>query len=73
MENFSLLEYRETIGEIEAILTEEQWKIFFDKLQGYSLKEIAENNGIKPKRVYRQFGKIKSVVTDVMEKQRLYE
>lgn len=58
---------------IEAILTEDQRKIFFDKLQGYSLKEIAKKNGIKLKRVYRQFGKIKSVVTDVMEKQRLYE
>lgn len=42
MENFSLLECKEIIGEIEAILTEDQRKIFFDKLQGYSLKEIAK-------------------------------
>lgn len=72
LENFSLLEYEETIKQIESILTTEQQRIFFDKLEGYSLKEIAENNGIKPKRVYRQFGKIKSVVADVMEKERLY-
>ncbi len=42
------------------------------KVQGYSLKEIAENSGLKPKRVYKQFGKIKNVVADVMENQRLY-
>lgn len=67
LENFSLLEYEETIKQIESILTMEQQRIFFDKLEGYSLKEIAENNGIKPKRVYRQFGKIKSAVSEVME------
>lgn len=72
LENFSLLEYEETIKQIENILTTEQQRIFFDKLEGYSLKEIAENNGIKPKRVYRQFEKIKSAVADVMEKERLY-
>lgn len=32
-----------------------------------ALKEIAENNGIKPKRVYKQFVKIKMVVSDVLE------
>ena len=42
------------------------------KAQGYSLKEIAENSGLKPKRVYKQFGKIKNVVADVMENQQLY-
>lgn len=42
------------------------------KVQGYSLKEIAENSGLKPKRVYKQFGKIKNVVANVMENQRLY-
>lgn len=67
MENFSSLEYLETIKQIEENLTAEQQRIFFDKLDGYSLKEIAENSGIKPKRVYKQFGKIKSVVADVME------
>ncbi len=66
------LEYKEAIQQIEGILTTEQQRIFFDKLQGYSLKEIAENSGIKPKRVYRQFGKIKSVVADVMDLQQLY-
>lgn len=70
MEN--LLEYKETIQQIENILTTEQQRIFFDKLEGYSLKEIAENNRIKPKRVYKQFGKIKNVVADVMDLQRLY-
>ena len=58
--------------QIENILTTEQQRIFFEKLEGYSLKEIAENNGIKPKRVYKQFGKIKNVVADVMELQQLY-
>ena len=65
-ENFSSLEYDETVKQIESILTTEQQQIFSDKLQGYSLKEIAENNGIKPKRVYKQFGKIKHVVTAVV-------
>ena len=67
MENSSSLEYEETVKQIENLLTLEQQRIFFDKLEGYSLKEIAENNGIKPKRVYKQFGKIKSVVAGVME------
>lgn len=67
MENFSSLEYEETIKQIRENLTAEQQRIFFCKLEGYSLKEIAENNGIKPKRVYRQFGKIKGIVADVME------
>ena len=67
MENFSSLEYMETIQQIKCSLTAEQQRIFFDKLEGYSLKEIAENNGIKPRRVYRQFGKIKNIVADVME------
>ena len=65
-ENFSSLEYDETVKQIESILTTEQQQIFSDKLQGYSLKEIAENNGIKSKRVYRQFGRIKRVVTAVV-------
>ena len=71
MENSSSLEYEETIKQIESILTLEQQRIFFDKLEGYTLKEIADNNGIKPKRVYKQFGKIKSIVADVMDEQRL--
>ncbi len=66
------MEYKETIKRIESILSMEQRRIFFDKLEGYSLKEIAENHGIKAKRVYRQFGKIKDVVADVMEEQRRY-
>lgn len=71
IENLSSLEYDETMKQIESILTEEQQRIFFDKLQGYSLKEIAEKIGIKPKRVYKQFRKIKNVVADVMGKQLL--
>lgn len=71
MENSSSLEYEETIKQIESILTLEQQRIFFDKLEGYSLKEIAVNNGIKPKRVYKQFGKIKCIVANVMDEQRL--
>ena len=67
MENLSALEYMETVEQIESNLTEEQWKIFADKLEGYNLKEIAQNNGIKPKRVYKQFRRIKRVVADVME------
>ena len=42
MEYFSLLEYKEAIQQIESSLTAEQRKIFFDKLEGYSLKEIAK-------------------------------
>ena len=67
MENFSLLEYRQTISQIRRILTAEQQQIFLERLEGYSLKEIAEINGIKPKRVYRQFGRIKMIVAGVME------
>lgn len=67
MENMSMLEYAEIMERINDILTEEQRKIFNDKLDGYTLKEIAENIGIKPKRVYRQFGKIKNVVAVIME------
>ena len=67
MENSSSLEYEETIKQIESILTAEQQKIFFDKLEGYSLKEIADNNGISQRRVYRQFAKVKNVVINVME------
>ena len=67
MENLLALEYMETVEQIESNLTEEQWKIFADKLEGYNLKEIAQYNGIKPKRVYKQFGRIKCVVADVME------
>ena len=67
MENLSALEYMEIVEQIAGNLTEEQWKIFADKLEGYNLKEIAEYNGIKPKRVYKQFGRIKCVVADVME------
>ena len=62
----------ETVKQIENNLTAEQRKIFSDKLEGYTLKEIADNNGIKPKRVYKQFGKIKAIVADVMEVQQLY-
>ena len=67
VEDMSMLEYAEIMERINDILTEEQRKIFNDKLDGYTLKEIAENIGIKPKRVYRQFGKIKNVVAIVME------
>lgn len=67
MSNEVLLEYRETIQRIETLLTEEQRKIFVEKLDGYSLKEIADNNGINAKRVYKQFGRIKNIVGAVME------
>ena len=40
MEFISSLEYCETIKRIEGILTDEQKRIFFDRLQGYSLKEM---------------------------------
>ena len=66
-ENLSMLEYIEMMEQISDILTEEQRKIFRDKLDGYTLKEIAESIGVNPKRVYRQFGKIKDVVAVVME------
>ena len=67
MENISLLEYTEITRQIMENLTDEQRKIFTARLTGYSLKEIAENNGIKAKRAYNQFQKIKAVVADVME------
>ena len=67
MENISLLEYTETTRQIMENLTDEQRIIFLARLTGYSLKEIAENNGIKEKRAYNQFRKIKAVVADVME------
>lgn len=67
METDSNLEYREMVKQIENGLTEEQRIIFFDKVEGYSLKEIADNNGIKPKRVYKQFDKVKRIVTEVMD------
>ena len=67
MSNEESLEYRETVQRIEVLLTEEQRKIFVEKLDGYSLKEIADNNGINAKRVYKQFGRIKNIVGAVME------
>lgn len=67
METASNLEYREMVKLIENGLTEKQRKIFSDKIKGYSLKEIADNQGIKQKRVYKQFDKIKRIVTEVME------
>lgn len=67
MENTSSLEYREMVEQIEKELTEEQRKIFSDKIEGYSLKEIAENHGINHKRVYKQFDKVKRIVAEVME------
>lgn len=67
MENTSSLEYREMVEQIEKGLTEEQRKIFSDKVLGYSLKEIADNHGINHKRVYKQFDKVKRIVADVME------
>lgn len=66
-ENESLVEYMEAIKKIESILSDEQRKIFSYKLTGYSLKEIADYNGINAKRVYKQFAKVKNIVADVME------
>ena len=63
----STIEYMETLKEIKSNLTDEQQKIFSDKLTGYSLKEIADYNGISQRRVYRQFAKVKNVVINVME------
>ena len=60
------VEYMELLKGIKAELTEEQQKIFADKLEGYSLKEIAEINGIKEKRVYKQFAKVKGIVAVAM-------
>ena len=59
--------FMEMIKQIENGLTEEQKKIFSDKGEGYSLKEIADNHGIKQKRVYKQFDKVKRIVTEAME------
>lgn len=67
METVSNLEYREMVKQIENGLTEEQKKIFSDKIEGYSLREIAENHGINHKRVYKQFDKVKRIVAEVME------
>ena len=67
IENSLSQEYREMIKQIENGLTEEQRKIFSDKIEGYSLKEIAENHGIKQKRVYKQFDKVKRIVAEVIE------
>ncbi len=66
-ENFHMLEYKEIVRKILDDLTGEQQRIFLDRLEGYTLKDIAESMGINSKRVYRQFGKIKAVVMDVME------
>ena len=60
----------ETMKEITTQLTEEQSMILFDKIKGFSLKEIADNHGIKQKRVYTQFNKVKRIVADVMEIQK---
>jgi DNA-directed RNA polymerase specialized sigma24 family protein len=70
--NDSSLIYDETMKEIETLMTDEQKEIFCGKLEGYSLKEIAQINGINAKRVYRQFAKIKNIVADVMGIQRRY-
>lgn len=67
MESITSLEYMEMIKQIQGRLTEEQWKIFSDKAKGYSLREISENHGISGKRIYKQFGKIKQIVAEIME------
>ena len=67
MESITSLEYMEMIKQIQGRLTEEQWKIFSDKAKGYSLSEISENHGIGGKRIYKQFGKIKQIVAEIME------
>lgn len=67
IENISMLEYREIIKQIESNLTQEQYMIFLYKLKGYSLKEIANNNGINSKHLYNQFSKIKRIVAEIME------
>lgn len=66
-ESFTEMEIKQAIAEIMESLTNEQQRIFLDKLEGYNLKEIAEMNNINVKRVYRQFGKIKDVVAEKME------
>ena len=63
--SISTLEYDELMNQIMQQLTAEQQTIFYGKLEGYSLKDIAENNGINTKRVYKQFAKIKTVVAEV--------
>lgn len=57
-EKFSQLEYNEMVGDIEKELNFEQKKILNGKLEGYSLKEIADNNRIKGNQVYRKFKEI---------------
>lgn len=61
------LEYMELVKQIESKLTEEQGKIFSDRLKGYMLKEIAENHRIGKKRVYKQFAKVKGIVAEIIE------
>lgn len=65
-ENGSMLEYTETVKAIINHLTCEQRKIFFDKLAGYSLKEIADYHGMNRQRVYKQFTKVKCAVADAI-------
>lgn len=67
MESIISVEYMEMIKQIQGRLTEEQWKIFSNKAKGYSLREISENHGIGGKRIYKQFGKIKQIVAEIME------
>lgn len=67
IDDISLLEYAELMEQIRDILTAEQWTILCSKLEGYTLKEIAEHYGDKPKRVYRQFAKIKNIVAIIMD------
>ena len=67
MESITSVEHMEIIKQIQGRLTEEQWKIFSDKAKGYSLREISGNHGINEKRIYRQFGKIKQIVAEIME------
>lgn len=66
-ENLKSLEYAETLERIARELTEEQQEIFKQKLDGYSIREIAENLSIKEKRAYKQFAKVKEIVATVME------
>lgn len=61
------LEYAEMIDRITTELTEEQQEIFKQRLDGYSIKKIAENLSIKEKRAYKQFAKVKEIVATVME------
>jgi RNA polymerase sigma-70 factor (ECF subfamily) len=65
-ESFSETEFKQAVAEIMEKLTDEQQRIFLEKLEGYTLKEIAKNNGINIRRVYNQFGKIKEVVAVAM-------